>query len=142
MPTRLPIVNYLVLRDDDDHLEAQQCAACGARFLGRRIACAACGQREFAPARLASTGTVGSMSIIHRAAAGVAAPYVSAIVDLDDGTTVKANVVNCDPTPEAVPLGLRVRFITIEAGTDSDGAVAVAFAYEPISAQPVLEDTQ
>ena len=58
-------------------------------------------------------------------------PFVSAIVRTDDGTWVRSNVVNCDPTPESVRLGMRVRLTTYPIGTDDDGTEAVAFGYEP-----------
>ena len=58
-------------------------------------------------------------------------PFVSAIVKTDDGTWVRSNVVNCDPTPEAVQLGMRVRLTAYPIGTDDDGIEAVAFGYEP-----------
>lgn len=129
MTDQVPIVSYLVLDDGPPHLVATACTACDARFLGRRIACASCGGRSFEPRRLPTSGTVGSFSIIHRAAKGVPAPFVSAIVDLDDGTTVKANLVGVEPTPEQVRLGMPVALTTYEAGRDDAGTVAVAFAF-------------
>lgn len=131
MPGRVPIVNYLVLDDGPPHLMATVCVDCGARFLAERIACARCGKRRFDRRALPTTGTVGSFTIVYRAAPGVAVPYVSALVDLADGTTVKANVVGCLPDPALVTLHMPVRLCTFEAGTDDDGVVAVAFGFEP-----------
>ena len=58
-------------------------------------------------------------------------PYVSAVVDLDGGGVVKANIVDIDPTPENVKLGMPVRLTTFVAGTDDEGTEAVAFGFEP-----------
>ena len=44
-----------------------------------------------------TTGVVRSFSIIHRAAPGVPAPFVVAVVDLDGGGKVKANIVDVEP---------------------------------------------
>jgi uncharacterized OB-fold protein len=74
---------------------------------------------------------VRSFSIIHRAAKNVPVPYVSAIVDLDGGGTVKANVVNVEPDPDHVRLGMRVRLTTFPVGSDDDGTEAIAFGFEP-----------
>jgi uncharacterized OB-fold protein len=74
---------------------------------------------------------VRSFTIVHRAAPGVPTPYVSAIVDLEGGGVVKANVVNVEPVPANVSLGMPVRLTTFVAGTDDDGTEAVAFGYEP-----------
>jgi hypothetical protein len=45
---------------------------------------------------------------------------------------VKANLVNVDPDPERVRLGMNVRLTTWVAGTDDDGTEAIAFGFEPV----------
>ena len=127
----IPLVDYLVLDGDEGHLEANECTSCGAVFLDRRNACARCGAREFGRLRLADEGGVRSFSIIHRAAPGVPAPFVSAVVDLTDGHRVKANLVGVEPTPDQVKLGMPVTLTTFVAGTDDNGTDAVAFGYRP-----------
>jgi uncharacterized OB-fold protein len=131
MGQQMPIVDYLVLDDGEPHLVAHTCTECGAQYFDRRNACAKCGKRSFEPRPLGGEGTVRSFTIVHRAAPGVPTPYVSAIVDLDGGGVVKANVVNVEPVPEKVTLGMPVRLTTFVAGTDDDGTEAVAFGYEP-----------
>ena len=61
-------------------------------------------------------------------------PYVLAIVDLDGGGVVKSNILNVEPVPEAVQLGMPVKLTTFVAGTDDDGTEAIAFGFEPASA--------
>ena len=129
---RVPLVDYLHL-EPEPHLEAQECTACRARFFDRRNACARCGWTEFAPAAVEGAGELRAFTIVHRAAPGIPVPFVSAIVRIDDGTWVRSNIVNCDPTPEAVRLGMRVRLTTYPIGADDDGTEAVAFGYEPAS---------
>ena len=83
---------------------------------------------------LPTNGKVRSFTIVHRAAPNVPTPYVSAVVELDDGGgVVKANIVGTDPTPEKVTLGMPVRLATFVADTDSQGTDAVAFGFEPAS---------
>ena len=127
---RVPLVEYLHL-EPEPHLVAYECGNCGARFFDRRNACARCGRTDFASAAVDGAGELQSFTIVHRAAPGIPVPYVSAIVQTDDGTWVRSNVVNCDPTPEAVKLGMRVQLTTYPIGTDDDGTEAVAFGYEP-----------
>lgn len=128
--SRIPLVEYLRL-EPDPHLQAHQCAACGARYFDRRNACARCGLTDFRRARVSGRGTLRAFTIVHRAAPGIAVPFVSAVVEADDGTWVRANIVNCDPDPDTVTLGMRVLLTTYSAGFDDDGAEAVAFGYEP-----------
>jgi uncharacterized OB-fold protein len=128
---QVPLVDYLVLADGDSHLLGHRCDQCGAVFLARRNACAHCGGRAFSERRLASTGKVTSFTIVNRAAPGVPVPFVSAVVELDDGASVLANVVDVEPDPEQVLLGMPVRLTTYVAGTDDNGTEAVAFGFAP-----------
>jgi uncharacterized OB-fold protein len=130
MTNQLPYVGYLEL-GDDPHLVAQECRSCGALFLDRRNACASCGATEFTTRQLSGDGTVRAFTIVHRATPDVQVPYVSAIVDLDGGGVVKANLVGVEPVPDQVPLGMRVTLTTFAVGTDSDGVEAVGFGYRP-----------
>ena len=127
---RVPLVDYLCL-EPEPHLVTQECTACGARFFDRRNACARCGLTDFAPVAVEGSGELRAFTIVHRAAPGIPVPFVSAIVRVDDGTWVRSNVVNCDPTPEAVQLGMRLRLTTYPIGADDDGTEAVAFGFEP-----------
>jgi uncharacterized OB-fold protein len=131
----IPIVNYLRLGDTGPRLLSTDCTTCGARYLGTRIACARCGGREFGERPLADTGTIGSFTIIHRAPRGVVTPFVSALVDLADGFTIKANIIDCPADPEHVRLGLAVRLRTFELGTDDDGTTAIAFGFAPVTSE-------
>ncbi|MGH9025584.1 MAG: Zn-ribbon domain-containing OB-fold protein [Acidimicrobiia bacterium] len=131
MGKQIPLVDYLVLDDGAPHLVANESQDSGALYFDRRNADAKSGTTGFKKRRLTDEGIVRSFTIVHRAAPGVPTPYVSAVVDLDGGGTVKANVVNVDPSPDAVKLGMRVRLTTFVAGVDDDGTEAVAFGYEP-----------
>jgi len=130
MTGQLPYVGYLEL-GAEPHLVAQECRSCGALFLDRRNACASCGHREFGARRLSGDGTLRAFTIVHRATPDVKVPYVSAIVDLDGGGVVKANLVDIEPVPDQVRLGMRVRLTTFPVGTDSEGVEAVGFGYRP-----------
>ncbi|MCF2531001.1 Zn-ribbon domain-containing OB-fold protein [Yinghuangia soli] len=130
MPAQVPVVDYLVL-EPEPRLKAVACSGCGADFLTRRNACASCGGADFADKSLATEGSVVAFTIVHRAAPGVAVPFVSAIVRLDDGPIVPGNLIGVDPTPEDVALGMGVRLTTFVAGTDDNGVEAVAYAFAP-----------
>jgi uncharacterized OB-fold protein len=130
MASQLPYVSYLEL-GSDPHLVAQECASCGALFLDRRNACARCGGQDFGARPLAGDGTLRAFTIVHRATPEVKVPYISAIVDLDGGGVVKANLVDVEPDPGRVSLGLRVTLATFVVGTDSEGTQAVGFGYRP-----------
>ena len=126
----VPLVDYLVL-GDDPHLVAKECTSCGARFFDRRNACAACSGTDFRPVRVATEGEVQAFTIVAFAAPGVPVPFVASVVDCD-GTSVRANIVNVEPDPEHVQLGMKVRLTTVPVGTDSAGTQAIGFGFEPL----------
>jgi uncharacterized protein len=130
MPGQIPFVEYLVL-GDDPYLRATECTACGARYFDRRNGCAACGGTEFKPVEVARSGVVTSFTIVAHAPAGVAVPFVAAIVDCD-GTSVRGNIVGCPPDPDHVRLGMPVKLVTFPMGTDHTGTEAVGFGFSPI----------
>jgi uncharacterized protein len=128
--TAVPHVNYLVL-GDDPHLVANECVNCGARFFDRRNACAGCFTSSFRSVPIATQGIVRSFTIVTFAAPGVPVPFVAAIVDCD-GTSVRANLVNVEPTAEAVTLNMNVRLVPVSLGTDTNGVEAISFGFEPV----------
>ncbi|HJL83282.1 MAG TPA: OB-fold domain-containing protein [Acidimicrobiales bacterium] len=127
---QVPIVDYLRI-GARPYLRASECGYCGARYFDRRNACAKCGRVEFKNARVSNRGVLRSYSIVHRAAPGIPVPYVSALVETDDGTTVRSNLVDCPSDPDHVRLGMKVRLTTYVTGVDDAGTECVAFGYRP-----------
>ena len=130
-PKQVPLVDYLHI-GARPYLKARECTSCGARFFDRRIACGNCGAQGFKNARVRNQGVVTAFTIVHRAAPGIPAPYVSAIIQTEDGTSVRSNVVNCTPDPDHVTLGMKVKLTTYSIGTDDEGTEAIAFGYQPV----------
>lgn len=128
--TRVPLVDYLVLDEGDPHLVANACTSCGARFFDRRNACAACFGTEFERVPIATEGVLRTFTIVTFAAPGVEVPFVAGVVDCD-GTSVRGNLRNVEPSPEHVHTGMPVRLVTYSLGTDDHGVEAIGFGFEP-----------
>jgi uncharacterized OB-fold protein len=126
------MVNYLNI-EGDGGLVGLECTACGARFVDvARMACSSCGGRELRHVSFARTGRVRTFTIVHRGAPGVPVPFVSTVVDLDQGgPSVRANLRGVAPVPESVPRDLRVELELFDVATDDTGAVAVGFGFRP-----------
>jgi uncharacterized OB-fold protein len=127
---QVPLVDYLVL-GDSPHLEAHECTSCGARFFDRRNACAACSGTDFRTVAVATEGELRSYTIVAFAAPGVPVPFVAGVVDCD-GTSVRGNVINTEPDPDHVRLGMKVKLATHLVGTDDDGTECIGFGFEPV----------
>ena len=108
-----PVMPYLAFADDGQpYLQGSKCGACGQVFLGLRENCAKCTARgQMADIALGTAGTLFSYTIVHRSLPGVHVPFISAIVDLDDGGTVKGNLLEIEPVPEAIRFGMPVRMV-------------------------------
>jgi len=130
MTEQIPFVDYLVL-GDSPHLVANECVACGARYFGRRNACASCGEAEFTRVAIPTTGEVRAFTIVTAAAPGIPVPYVAAVVDCG-GTSVRGNIIDVEPDPEHVRLGMKVALRTYVEGTDAAGVEAVNYAFAPL----------
>ena len=130
MAAQVPLVDYLVL-GDEPHLEANECTSCGARFFDRRNACASCFGTDFKKASVPTEGELRSFTIVAFASPGVPVPFVAGVVDCD-GTSVRGNVINTDPDPDHVSLGMKLKLATYPIGTDGNGTEAIGFGFEPI----------
>jgi uncharacterized OB-fold protein len=132
----LPIVPYLKVPDSGDpYLEGHRCRRCSAMFLGERSVCGSCGARgQMEAVRLSDQGELYAYSITHRSFPGIEVPFVSAIVDLDGGGTVKTNLIGVDLDPEKIRMGMRVRLVYRSAGRkDREGNEYLTFAAQPAS---------
>jgi len=129
MAGQIPLVDYLVL-GGEPHLVANECTACGARFFDRRNACASCSATEFKQVDVAREGELQAFTIVTFAAPGVPVPFVAGLISCD-GTSVRGNVVNVDPDPEHVTLGMKVKLTTFPIGSDDEGTEAIGFGFEP-----------
>lgn len=133
----LPVVPYLKIPDSGDpYLEGQKCGDCDATFLGERNSCSKCGARDqLKPVTLPNSGKLYSYSIVHRSFPGIEVPYISAIVDLDDGTAIKGNLINVEPDPESIAFDMPVDVIFGDAlgRKDRDGNSYLAYFFQPKS---------
>jgi uncharacterized protein len=130
----LPVVDYLRIPDDGDpYLEGSKCTACGAIYLGARRICSKCTARDrLETIRLGNTGTLYTYAIVHRSFPGVEVPFVSAVVDLDGGGTVKGKLIDVDPEPSEIEFGMPVEVVFRDAGQkDREGNSYLAYFFVP-----------
>jgi hypothetical protein len=130
----LPVVGYLKIPDEGaPYLEGFKCDKCSEVFLGDHPACAACRARgSLKPYRLSDTGKLYNFTVVHRNFPGVPVPFISAIVDLDGGGTVKGNLVDMVPSPEAIKFDMPVKVVYRDAGKkDKDGNSYLSYFFTP-----------
>lgn len=133
----LPAAPYLKIPEKGEpYIEGYKCSACGAVYLGERQNCSKCGARDkLEKTHLANTGTLYSYTIVHRSFPGVEVPYISAVVDLDGGGTIKGNLINVEPDPEKIEFGMPVELVYKDAlgRKDREGNSYISYFFQPKS---------
>ncbi|MEM7096844.1 MAG: OB-fold domain-containing protein [Pseudomonadota bacterium] len=131
----LPAVPYLKIPEDGDpYLEGHRCDTCGATFLGERSTCSKCGDRDqMSTVKLPNSGKLYSYSIVYRSFPGIDVPYVSAIVDLDDGTAIKGNLIGVEPDPANIEFDMPVDVVFDDAlgRKDKEGNAYLSYFFQP-----------
>ena len=133
----LPVVSYLKLPEDGDpYLEGHKCGDCNSIFLGEREVCSNCTARgKIEPIKLSNKGKLYSYSITFRSFPGIDVPYISAIVDLEGGGTVKGNLIDCEPDPDKIEFDMPVEVVFDDAlgRKDAEGNSYISYFFKPIS---------
>ncbi len=131
-----PILPILKLQPEP-HLEGSKCTSCGAIYLDlKRFACSKCGTTgPFPPVALSKKGKVWVFSVVHQSFPGVKTPYITAIVDLPEGVSVRTNLINLDAdevekNPKKM-FDMPVEMVTHVVSKDREGHEVVAFAFKP-----------
>ena len=85
--------------------------------------------------KLPNEGKLYSYSIVHRSFPGIEVPYISAIVDLEDGTAIKGNLINVEPDPDKIEFDMPVEVIFADAlgRKDGDGNSYLSYFFQPKS---------
>ncbi len=135
---RNPIVPFLRIPDDpkqEPYLWGSKCKACGAVFLGERMACGKC--VDTAPiedVHLSDEGEIYVFSVVHQSVPGLEAPYVAAIIDLPEGVSVRGNVYGLDPEkPGPEWFGKKVKMYTEKVRTDREGNDVIAAKFRVLN---------
>jgi uncharacterized OB-fold protein len=122
--------SVLIAENGEPWVRSFRCDACGAVMPERTMACRACGARDtMAPVRSATSGKLWSWTVVHRSYPGVAVPFVSAIVDLDGGLSLKGTVKGVEQSD--LHAGLPVTLVFDDAGgaLDKDGTPYVGYHF-------------
>lgn len=106
----------------------QSCTTCGHLQHYPRIVCAKCWSESLEWVPAAGQGTIWTFTVVHRPGHPgweADAPYVIALVELDEGPRLMTNIVGCPA--ESVHVGQRV---TTTTAVPADGS-PVLIVFEP-----------
>jgi uncharacterized OB-fold protein len=89
-------------------------------------------QQEWEPFQLCGAGTIYSFSVVRQPPAGYEelSPYILALVKLDEGPTVTAQLTDCDP--DQVAIDMPVEMVTRRLrDMGPDGLIVYGFKFRP-----------
>lgn len=131
--TMRPAVPLIKIPDNDPaYLQGYRCTACGETYLEDRRQCSRCFAPTLVATRLSETGRLYNYTIVHRSFPGVEVPFISAIVDLDGGGTIRGNLNGVAKVPEAIAFDMPVRVeFAVAKQADPEGNAYLAYHFIP-----------
>src|SRR5205823_5958732 len=91
-----------------------RCNDCHEAYFYPRPICPKCFSRNTAWFQASGRGHLYAFSIVHRPPApafGDQVPYIAAIVELEEGPRMPTNLINVEPDPEKVKIGMAVEVV-------------------------------
>jgi uncharacterized protein len=92
-------------------LRLQRCSECSKVYFPPRPFCPACGSREVSAFKASGKAILYSYVIHHRPVPGFTPPYAIAVVELSEGPRMMTNIVDCEQTPEALQLDMKLEVV-------------------------------
>jgi uncharacterized OB-fold protein len=115
LPALTPLNSFFWTAGRNGRLAILRCDSCGEWLHPPSPLCSACLSRHLTPREVSGIGTIETFTVNHQPwTPELSAPYVIAIVSLDDCPSVRltTNVVGC--APESVRIGGRVRVVFVQ----------------------------
>lgn len=115
-------------------LVGEECPHCSAKIFPPRDVCPECGGEAKEPYRFSGRGSVYSYTVMNNAPAGFeeSLPYTIALVKLDEGPTVTAQLT--DLGEQAVEIGMPVEMVTrrIKEDGGKQGMLIYGYKFRPV----------
>ncbi|OWU85921.1 DNA-binding protein [Oceanicola sp. 22II-s10i] len=117
-PTIYPETQFYWDGAKEGKLLLNACTPCGGKaYFPPRPFCPTCGSRDVAVIEASGKGRLYSYIINHLPAPGYTPPFTVAVVMLDEGVKMVANILDCPAEPEALTLDMPLE-VTFEQRGD------------------------
>ena len=126
----MEIARHWRLKQQRYSLVGEVCHHCEYKIFPPRDICPNCGQEARQPFAFSGNGEVFSFTTIYEAPSGydVNAPYTVALVKLDEGPMVTAQLTDLDEKP--VQIGMPVEMVTRRMRDDGDDHGVIVYGYK------------
>ncbi|MBV1914038.1 MAG: Zn-ribbon domain-containing OB-fold protein [Pseudomonadales bacterium] len=117
LPTPTPETQHFWDGAQNSKLLLQRCDDCSNTYFPPRPFCPKCASRKVSIFEASGKGFLLSYVINTRPQPISDTPYAIAVVELDEGPRMMTNIVECEQTPEALPLDMKLE-VTFEKQND------------------------
>ncbi len=111
LPVKQPESDFYWEKTQSRELWLRRCNDCDRAYFYPRDFCPTCGGRNVEWIRSSGKGTLHAFAIVHRAPTPAfrdRVPFVVAMIDLEEGARLPANLVGVDPDPALIAVGMPV----------------------------------
>ena len=126
------IPQYWRLQQQNYRLVGEVCTRCGNRIFPPRDVCPECAQPAYEPYQFSGKGKIYSHTVVYNAPAGYEeyAPYAVALVRLEEGPLVTAQLT--DVSPDEVEIGMPVEMVTRKIREfGEEGVIVYGYKFRP-----------
>ena len=120
LPVAQPESDHYWQQAANGKLVIQKCSGCGEVQFYPRVLCVHCGGRSLEWIETSGKATLFTFAIVHvPPLPGFAgdAPYITAIVELEEGVKMPSQVIGIEPDPELIHIGMPLE-VVFEQVTD------------------------
>jgi uncharacterized OB-fold protein len=118
LPTPQPEWDFYWEKAKARELWLMRCKDCSQTYFYPRPICPHCFSRNTEWFQSSGRGTLYSFAIVHRAPTPAFAdmvPYVTAFIELEGGVRVPSNLVEVEPDPSQIKIGMPVEVVFVDA---------------------------
>ena len=110
------------------HLLGSKCRLCGLVCFPKKVLCHRCWDLTMECRFLSRQGVIQSFTVVHQPVTGFSAPYILALVQLPEGVTVFAPIMECrpglDPLHTGDPVELVIQTIPGKEGGEATSIIS------------------
>ena len=140
MTSYVSIPQYSNTIDQRYRLIAKKCRSCGAVNFPPRQTCLECGYSDFEDVKLSGRGKIYTFTIIGKGGAptefddlqNMTGEYAVAIIELEEGPKVVAQLTDCHPNPNEIKIGMEVKAV-IRRLYEQERIIRYGYKFKPIT---------
>lgn len=115
------------------YLIGSKCNGCGYLTFPKIPICPRCAKKgTMEEIHLSGRGKVESFTIVWSPLPGFKAPSVQSYIKLDEGITIWSLMTDCEPSEDALNIGMDVELVIGKVREDAEGNEVISYQFRPV----------